>query len=414
MAVSEDLLEWCKRFGVAAEGIQVSFVSEGWRGVVATKHISTGDCILSVPRNLLMSVESAKAQPWFASVASRHPHLTSSQLLSIHLLHEVTKGRSSFWWPYLESLPKSYTTAIYYKPEDIAALQVPYAIQAAQTEIQRAHIDYNTALPLLKELNITCTWDDWIWAASTLSSRTMYLPSDAAGCLTPFGDLHNYGPPPPFELPQRFGRMFNTSHSQYQEKICGDGMFDTANDVYKIIARKEYCPGEQVLLCYGQHTNLDLLLYYGFLLDPDCITTHDKAFLDKQLFPPCAMVEADFYVHGNGVPSWDTLFTLRTHLCSNAKGFRSKAFAGEPISRENEVQVAESIKRACGQMLDSLLSTVEEDEELLLKGGQHEVNGTEGRMKWALMWRLSYKKMLRATIALCTQIMTSDNEPFGN
>lgn len=37
----------------------------------------------------------------------------------------------------------------------------------------------------------------WLWAASTLSSRTMYVPYDPAGALTPFGDLHNYAPPPP-------------------------------------------------------------------------------------------------------------------------------------------------------------------------------------------------------------------------
>ena len=37
----------------------------------------------------------------------------------------------------------------------------------------------------------------WLWAASTLSSRTMYVPFDEAGALTPFGDLHNYAPPPP-------------------------------------------------------------------------------------------------------------------------------------------------------------------------------------------------------------------------
>lgn len=48
----------------------------------------------------------------------------SPQVLAVHLLHEVSKGEVSFWCPYLRSLPRSYTTAMCFRPGDIEALQV--------------------------------------------------------------------------------------------------------------------------------------------------------------------------------------------------------------------------------------------------------------------------------------------------
>ena len=46
-----------------------------------------------------------------------------------------------------------------------------------------------------------CSLKAWLWAASTVCSRTMHVPFCSAGALTPFGDLHNYHPPPPPHYP---------------------------------------------------------------------------------------------------------------------------------------------------------------------------------------------------------------------
>ncbi len=42
----------------------------------------------------------------------------------MHLLYEVSKGGCSFWWPYLKALPRSYTTAMCFRPAEVEALQV--------------------------------------------------------------------------------------------------------------------------------------------------------------------------------------------------------------------------------------------------------------------------------------------------
>lgn len=46
-----------------------------------------------------------------------------------------------------------------------------------------------------------CSRAAWLWGSATISSRTMYVPFDAAGALTPFGDMHNYVALPPSQPP---------------------------------------------------------------------------------------------------------------------------------------------------------------------------------------------------------------------
>ncbi len=126
------------------------------------------------------------------------------QVLAAHLLHECSKGAASFWHPYLRSLPRSYTTAMWFAETEAAALQVPAAVAAVRAAAAAAAAQHASALPLLRALQLAPNWRSraaWLWAASTLSSRTMYLPFDSAGALTPLGDFANYRPPPPPVVP---------------------------------------------------------------------------------------------------------------------------------------------------------------------------------------------------------------------
>ncbi len=185
-------------------------------------------------------------------------------------------------------------------------------------------------LPVLQELRLPrrfLSLAAWTWAASTLMSRTMYLPFDLAGALTPFGDLANYQPPaPPFTPnilnglptpsigtaasivlpvveqsvslaspplgegdgaevaasadggPVRDRGAANDESRPSLPDPCngdgeapsgdwGDGHYDASAGVYRLVARRRYDVGDQVFLCYGRHTNLELLEHYGFMLD---------------------------------------------------------------------------------------------------------------------------------------------------
>eukprot|EP00899_Mesostigma_viride_P020007 jgi/Mesvir1/28007/Mv20196-RA.3 len=185
----------------------------------------------------------------------------------------------------------------------------------------------------------------WKWAWSTVSSRTMAVPCDSAGALCPVADLFNYAPPPPPYSPcaeglvqlqalaeahaaqagggrqhgdpthygqgpleQEVQAAGSTAHggnigagagatshaTDTSERRAGagggydwaDAFFDAGKDAYRFFARQNYKAGQQVLLCYGTYTNLQLLDIYGFLLTNAPSTSSDATRLPVQLLVP--------------------------------------------------------------------------------------------------------------------------------
>lgn len=206
--------------------------------MVAVDDIEPGTCVLSVPRNILISTESARDDDFQACLATCHRNFAPQQLLAAHLLAEVAKGPASFWCTYLRSLPRRYTTALSFTSEAVDELQVCSGIQRAQEAVEEAVRQWKDALPLLRALNLppkVQSRQAWLWAAATLSTRTMAMPGDEAGALTPFGDLHNHHPPAPPYTPQL---AQHCSGRQSHAELSGDGHLDESTDLYNIFARK--------------------------------------------------------------------------------------------------------------------------------------------------------------------------------
>ena len=120
----------------------------------------------------------------------------------------------------------------------------------------------------------------WAWAHATVSSRTVFVPFDPAGALCPVGDLFNYAPPPPAHAPTFLGTPLEGGDEEETARVpdggdddasrepAGDGAWDEASGEYRFHARRAYRAGDQIMLCYGRYTNLELLEHYGFLLPP--------------------------------------------------------------------------------------------------------------------------------------------------
>ena len=105
------------------------------------------------------------------------------------------------------------------------------------------------------------------------------MPFDDAGALCPVGDMFNYAPPPPphghvvVGTPLEGGVGEVKANEEDEDEAdaigSGDGSWDEDAGEYVFRARRRYVAGEQIMLCYGRHTNLGLLEHYGFLLDGD-------------------------------------------------------------------------------------------------------------------------------------------------
>lgn len=413
------LLEWLVAHGATVSSIAPAHFPDTGRGVRATADIQRGEELLSVPEPLLMTGRSARADPQLGPALRRLQQqwgmkATPQEELAAHLLHEVSKGRDSFWFAYLRHLPRNFTTLMSF-PE-AAALQADYAIAAAQAARHTAKQSFGRVQPLIQDLGLQGHWSSeeaWIWALSNLSSRTMFLaPEEPAGALTPLGDLHNYQAPPPPYLPECAsppafvqppplclvvqrpapaawcqqpvhvgvqgcsmldaatpGSPPANADADEAANVCGDGRFDGDSKAYKLHARRRYSAGDQVFLCYGTHTNLELLEHYGFVL-PATLNPHDLAVLPSSCLPAAvvsALAADKRAVHPNGMPTWDLLRELRLAAMSQAERRASGYLAacGERVSAANDAGALALLQDACRAAAQLLPTSLEHDEQLL-------------------------------------------------
>ncbi|KAJ3678661.1 hypothetical protein LUZ60_002464 [Juncus effusus] len=353
------------------------FPNAGGRGLGAARDLKRGEMILKAPKSALLTTQSVLSDPKIASFMQLHPYLSPPQRLIVCLLTEVEKGRRSKWYPYLSQLPKYYTTLSNFTETEVKSFQVEYAIWAAEKAINKTKSEWKQSLPLLKQLNLKSkllNFKSWIWASQTVSSRTLHITWDEAGCLCPIGDLFNY------EAPDEFKEEESEIAPELQGSNCGakfdefdlsnqrltDGGFEESCNSYCFYARKRYKKGEQVLLSYGTYTNLELLEHYGFLLTEN---PNEKAFiqLDPELCKITIWPKDSLYIQQNGTPSFCLLCLLRLWATpfSERKNYMKFIHNGSQLNVQNELHVLNYLAKRCYEILKEFPSTIKEDNYLI-------------------------------------------------
>ncbi|OAY65229.1 Protein SET DOMAIN GROUP 40 [Ananas comosus] len=408
------------------------FPDAGGRGLGAARDLKKGELVLRVPRTALLTSDSVVRDEKIACCIKRYPHLSSTQILAVCLLAEVGKGKSSKWYPYLLQLPQYYSTLANFTDYEIKSFQLEDTIWVAEKAVKKAKSDWEEVITLMKEMQLKpqlLTLKSWLWASATVSSRTLHIPWDSAGCLCPVGDLFNYAAPDDEAIDNFNLRL---TDGGYEE--------DTAS--YCFYARKKYEQGEQVLLGYGTYTNLELLEHYGFLLHNN---PNEKVFiqLDTAIFTVSTWPNDSLYIQQDGIPSFALLRCLRLWATpvNRRRVIGHLIHSGNLVSVENEVMIMNWLMKNCDKILGKIPTTIEIDDELLIlldkfqnnstclklvdsssskveireffqaHGLEHEavtwselpvrVQKSLERWKLAVRWRLIYKKTLLRCISHC-------------
>ncbi|CAL2244510.1 unnamed protein product [Prunus armeniaca] len=467
----ERLLKWAAEIGISdstccgdsclGHSLAVSyFPSAGGRGLGAARDLREGELLLKVPKSVLMTKEILLLKDEKLSLSVNdyaHHSLSPTQILAVCLLYEMGKGKISWWHPYLMNLPRSYDILATFGEFEKQALQVDDAIWAAEKATLKAEYEWKEANALMKQLKLKpqlLTFKAWLWATATISSRTLHIPWDAAGCLCPVGDLFNYSAPG--EEPSRCESMEHTMHDLVNEDTSGmadmeqlvsdsrrltDGGFEKDVDAYCFYAKKSYKEGEQVLLSYGTYTNLELLEHYGFLLNEN---PNDKVFipLEPEIYSSCSWPKESLFIHQNGKPSFALLSTLRLWATpqNQRRSVGHLVYSGLQLSIQNEMFILRWISKKCTTILKNLPTSFEDDSLLLsaidkiqnldaplelnnvsstcrdeicafkaniLQKGERSSMESKERWRLAVEWRLSYKKILVDCISYCDEIVSS-------
>ncbi|KVI08676.1 Rubisco LS methyltransferase, substrate-binding domain-containing protein [Cynara cardunculus var. scolymus] len=364
------------------------FPNAGGRGLCAVRDLQKGQLILRVPKSALMTSQSLILNDHRLSISIPKFSLSSTQILTVALLNEVAKGKRSWWYLYLTQFPSNYDILSSFDQFEIQALhsyvstflgwdinwQLDDATWAAEKALEKAKMEWESATTIMEELMFKphyMSFKAWIWASASISSRTMHIPWDAAGCFCPVGDLFNYAAPGEEQVlygdltVADTGARLDGEQSDAQSLRLTDGVFEEESAAYCFYARRNYRKGDQVLLSYGTYTNLELLEHYGFILDGN---PNDKAYvpLPSDLHSLCSWPGDSLYIQQNGKPSFALLSAMRlwatpTHL---QKSVRHLAYSGSPVSNANEIIVMEWLAKKCRLVLKSLTS-IKEDKSLL-------------------------------------------------
>ncbi|KAI3798726.1 hypothetical protein L1987_34004 [Smallanthus sonchifolius] len=328
------------------------FPNAGGRGLCAVRGLQKGQLILRVPKSALMTSQTLMLNDHRLSMSVSKFSLSSTQILTVALLNEVSKGKRSWWYPYFTQFPSNYDILASFDQFEIQALQLDDAIWAAERALERTKTEWKSATAVMEELMFKphyMSFKAWIWASTSISSRTMHIPWDSAGCFCPVGDFFNYAAP---EDEQVFSEDLTAADMAAKSLRLTDGVFEGESAAYCFYARTNYKKGDQVLLSYGTYTNLELLEHYGFILNNN---PNDKAYipLPSDLYSLYSWPLDSLYIHQNGKPSFSLLAVMRLwatpkHL---QKSVRHLAYCGSIISNENEIIVMEWLSKKCSLAL---------------------------------------------------------------
>ncbi|CAF1215303.1 unnamed protein product [Adineta steineri] len=202
--------------------------------------------IIEISTSLLMSSESAKNSSTFIPPTSdifnqAEQHIDQETLmLTLFLLHERSKGIKSFWYPYIQVLPTTFSTPLFHKENYVENTSVYYLTETMRQSMSEVYDLINPKI---------FTLEDFLWAYTIIGSRSFKL-TDFSTTLIPLADLANH-----------------VSFAQ-EASLCTKSVDKQTNRLVLKTTDKKIEAGDELCVKYNSElANWQLLLYYGFTIE---------------------------------------------------------------------------------------------------------------------------------------------------
>ncbi|KAG7668486.1 hypothetical protein Ndes2526B_g03883 [Nannochloris sp. 'desiccata'] len=364
------------------------------------------------------------------------PDVTWSSRLAAWLLW-LRKSNSidtaGIWSLYTQLLPleSEMTCLMNYRDIEAPELQDPQLISLVASQrsqlasLHSAVFSSSTGLPELKELDLAPTFEDTLWAVCMVNSRCFSetIGKEVVTLMVPAADFANHSPAP---------------NAEYRYNI--------EQDAFQLVSLKQIPQGQEVCISYGciHKSNPEMLRDYGFFIQgnlcdripfssrppPDEEESRNRYQISKS--PPQPSLNATRFMAEMGIEGgvkpgprnsqfelsgdWSsaallpaegdqgianrrkvvTLLSLGAgHLRGIPKGSVAEAMAVLEMSEEEvqwERKAVAELERRCLEQLNSMPTSIQTDEELLIQGVEK-----LGLRRWAAVGaRLESKRKLEA------------------
>lgn len=374
---TQQFMDWLQSNGIDTSLVEItSFPGCGY-GLQAKADLKEADPFLTVPRKVMMTTVSADASVLGTLIAEdKMLQAMPSIVLALHLLCE-RKTEDSFWKPYINVLPDTYCTPLYFTEDEIKLLKGSPVQTDCFNQLKNISRQYAYLYRLLQNLPATSeipikdsfTFDDYRWAVSTVMTRQNQIP-------TPDGNKITFGLIPLWDMCNHCNGTITTD-------------FNLETDCSECYALRDFKAGEQINIFYGARSNAELLVHSGFVYpENDMDRTAIKLGISKsdslydrkaKLLTTLGLAPSrNFYIYVGAVPvdphliSFLRVFNMTEDelSCYNCDSLSEEEIEklgdlNTPINVDNEEKVWKFLETRLSLLLRAYDTSVEEDDKLL-------------------------------------------------
>ena len=352
--------------------LEIHFYTEDYRGVLAKNNIMKDEIIMTIPRECLISLETALETDYGKKIGEfMYKELNSPKhcLLTSFLLYEENNPKYKY---YFDLLPKDFSNfPIFYTSKELEYLKgSPFLLQILEKK-EDMKSDYAILCQYLPDFK-QFSYLKFCQARLLISSRIfgISINDNKTDVLAPFADLLNHKRP---------------RQTQWY--------YDDNLESFVIQATEDIKEGNEIFDSYGRKTNARFLLNYGFCLEDNdtsefLITVNfnenyplyeqkkkffqneyelvrrfnlNNNFYESQIiellsFLRFILFEGDIDELYNAISSSDNIYNEEVPLTF---------YYIQPITKELEIKVLKHLSLLCRRALGKYPTTFEEDLNLI-------------------------------------------------
>ena len=362
----------------------------------------------------MLSTSYALSIPVLAGIAKNDALISKipSLLLALVVLIEKCSYQSK-WSPYLDILPKKYSTPLSFSFGEISLLKENVdAHRKIVRHFVNASLQYTYIHCLLLKLEKSgetflhvkaFTWDTFVWAISVVLTRQNEIPI--------FPNQNEPGSKEEANRKQQvlFGKQAMELALIPVWDMCNHmpgeitSFFDRLTNCLECMCFEDVEENAQVYISYGPRSNLDLLIYSGFVLEVNSLDVSYLTFiLSKDDAPSLLEIKEKildtvnggekigvYHIDASGTLPPDAIQFLRVAVLNDVEAKDEKRTTySDIISLRNEVMMNKMICAAIQDKLNQFSTTYEEDGKLLCTPAKNQNAYT------AILFRRSEKKVL--------------------
>ncbi|KAI5693865.1 hypothetical protein M8J75_006978 [Diaphorina citri] len=252
-----ELMQWLTRNGWKKEvTLYPTEFSTTGRGLMTKTALKKGDILVKIPFHLLITAHTVCKSEIY-DYLDKNVKYDGHEILAFYLVWERHMNKDSFWYPYINTLPQQLSTPLFWSKEPINLPKfILEEIEGSRNSMKESHSHFLNHIVCKQKVCDHCKLaldeifneKDFIWAWCIVNTRAIYIPPEKdlhnisnSLALAPFLDLFNHVPSAQVEA------MLIQTENSYQVKT--------------LVPVSKY---DQVFIEYGAHSNLKLLIDYGF------------------------------------------------------------------------------------------------------------------------------------------------------